>query len=423
MNHDLLRKVIYDQHEVIARAQIVPRSYHLEGNANYVLTGLRRAGKSTMLFSVAQSLVNNGASWDEITYINFEDERLSEFKATDFDDIVAVQSEMCGGHGYFFFDEIQVVDGWERFARRLADYKERVFITGSNAKMLSAEIEGVLGGRYLSKKIDTYSFAEYLDATKTPHGKRELGSTRASGIIRSRFDEYLRFGGFPEGVGYEDKRGYASSVFQKVLLGDIIARNKIRNAAALKLLVKKLAESVRSDISHSRLQRVLKSAGTSISTDTVIDYVSMMRESFLVFSICNGYAKFSEREGNPKYYFSDNGLLNLFLFQKDTALLENVVAAHLYRLYPDDLCFIKSPSTGIDVDFFLPGMQTAIQVTYSLNDDSYTREVASLEKLAKTNNEIERLIIVTHEEEGALDIDGRMIEVIPAHKLLLQGAF
>ena len=311
MNHDLLKRVIYDQHEIIARTQVVPRDYRFEKTANYVLTGLRRSGKSTMLYAMVRDLVAGGVDWNEITYVNFEDERLAEFSVADFDDIVAVQSEMCGGHGYFFFDEIQNVGGWEKFARRLGDAHEHVQITGSNATMLSREIEGVLGGRYLSKHIDTYSFSEYLDATSTSHDQRDLLSTRSNAIIRSRFDEYLQYGGFPECIAFLDKREYVSSVFQKVLLGDIVERNKIRSVHALKLLVKKIAESVRSDISYSKLHHTLKSIGVAASKDTVIDYVSYIRDAYLVFAVDNFFAKFVDRESTPKYYFSDNSLLSL----------------------------------------------------------------------------------------------------------------
>ena len=420
MNHDLLKRVIYDQHETIARAQVIPRGYRFEKAANYVLTGLRRSGKSTMLYAMVHDLVAGGADWNEITYVNFEDERLVEFSATDFDDIVAVQSEMCGGHGYFFFDEMQNVDGWEKFARRLADAKERVQITGSNAKMLSREVEGVLGGRYLGKRIDTYSFSEYLDATATPHDQRDLLTTRADAIVRSRFDEYLRYGGFPECVSYSDKREYVSSVFQKVLLGDIIERNSIRSVHALKLLVKKIAESVCSDISYSKLHHTLKSTGVTTSKDTVIDYVSYAKDAYLVFTVDNYFAKFVDRESTPKYYFPDNGLLSLFLFQKDAALLENAVATHLRRTHSEGPYFLKSAKTGIDVDFFTPDDGTAIQVAYALDEHSRDREVSNLVKLASRFEGASRFVIVTHGDEQVIETSGVTIEAIPAYKFLLR---
>lgn len=419
MNHDLLKRVILDQHETITRERILPRAYQMEEHANYVLTGLRRSGKSMILHGLVQHLVNEGVEWNRITYINFEDERLSEMNAADLDDIVAVQSEMCGGHGYFFFDEIQNIDGWERFARRLADAKERVHITGSNAKMLSSEIEGVLGGRYLDKRIDTYSFAEYLDAQDIPHGENELLATRQNGIIRKHFDEFLAFGGLPESIGYRDRREYASSVFQKVLLGDIAARNRIRNPLALRLLAKKLAESVRNDVSYTRLHNALKSAGATLSKDTVIEYVSFIEEAYLVFRTTNYFAKFAEQESTPKYYFGDNGLLNLFLFQKETSLLENAVALHLRRNFGDGFYYLKSPKTGIDVDFYVPEAHLAIQVAYSLDDQSYDREVGNLLRLSNHFDEVESFLIVTHEDERELKQDNIAIDVIPAYKFLL----
>lgn len=110
MNHDLLKNIIYDQHELIQNADIVARpSYSFEPNANYVLVGLRRAGKSTLLFKIVQDLVAKGITWEQIIYINFEDERLSEFQKEDFNDILSVQSELSAERGYFFFDEIQIV--------------------------------------------------------------------------------------------------------------------------------------------------------------------------------------------------------------------------------------------------------------------------------------------------------------------------
>lgn len=110
------------------------------------MTGLRRAGKSTLLYKVARDLVASGIGWERIIYINFEDERLAEFEMGDFNDILLVQSELSRELGFFFFDEVQNVAGWEKFARRLADAGKRVYITGSNAKMLSGEVATTLGG-------------------------------------------------------------------------------------------------------------------------------------------------------------------------------------------------------------------------------------------------------------------------------------
>ena len=116
MNHDILKQVIRDQHEVIKNERIIPRDIQLEDNANYIIVGLRRSGKSTLLYHIVQKLIRDGIDWSRIIYINFEDERLSEFTKDDFNDILSVQSEWSDEPGFFFFDEIQNIDGWEKFA-------------------------------------------------------------------------------------------------------------------------------------------------------------------------------------------------------------------------------------------------------------------------------------------------------------------
>lgn len=420
MNHELLKSIIYDQHELIQNATIVARpSYTFEPNANYVLVGLRRAGKSTLLYKIVRELVASGISWDQIIYINFEDERLSEFQKEDFNDILSVQSELSSGQGYFFFDEIQIVSGWEKFCRRMADAKERVYVTGSNAGMLSREISTTLGGRYLTKYVTPYDFEEYLTALDVPHDHRALFQTKANGRIRSHCGSYLQYGGFPEVLQYTAKREYISSVYQKILLGDIIARNGIRNDYAIKILMKKLAESVKSEISYTKLHGILKSIGIAVGKESIIDYIQYAKDAYLIFSIQNFYARFAERESNPKYYFSDNGLLNLFLDDKKPSLLENAVAVYLTKKHPEDVYYLKSPKTGIDIDFYVPAARQAIQVAYSIQGDAYEREVGNLKKFAATVTEPHRYIIVTYEEETTIELSDVKIEVVSLMKFLL----
>ena len=420
MNHELLKSIIYDQHELIQNATIVARpSYTFEPNANYVLVGLRRAGKSTLLYKIVRELVASGISWDQIIYINFEDERLSEFQKEDFNDILSVQSELSSGQGYFFFDEIQIVSGWEKFCRRMADAKERVYVTGSNAGMLSREISTTLGGRYLTKYVTPYDFEEYLTALDVPHDHRALLQTKANGRIRSHCGNYLQYGGFPEVLQYTAKREYISSVYQKILLGDIIARNGIRNDYAIKILMKKLAESVKSEISYTKLHGILKSIGIAVGKESIIDYIQYAKDAYLIFSIQNFYARFAERESNPKYYFSDNGLLNLFLDDKKPSLLENAVAVYLTQKHPEDVYYLKSPKTGIDIDFYVPAARQAIQVAYSIQGDAYEREVGNLKKFAATVTEPHRYIIVTYEEETTIELSDVKIEVVSLMKFLL----
>lgn len=420
MNHDVLKSIVFDQHEVIRGANIVERRYAFDPEANYVLTGLRRAGKSTMLYKMARDLVALGVAWSRIIYINFEDERLADFQVGDFNDILEVQSALSSERGYFFFDEIQNVSGWEKFVRRLADGGERVWVTGSNAKMLGSQIATTLGGRFLIKHIIPYRFDEYLDARQIPHGPEALFATKSRGAISGAFEEFYTVGGFPESLRYASPREYVESVYQKVLLGDIAARNGVRNPDALRVLMKKVAETVCNESSATMLYGMLHSIGYEVSKATVIDYLAMARESYLLFDVRNTVAKFVEREGNPKRYFGDNGLLNLFLLKREPALLENEVAVAMRDAFGDDLHYLRSPANGIDLDFYVPEQGLAVQVAYSLSDSARNREITSLIKLAHVDASAKRLVIVTKEEEGQINEGGAYIEVKPAWKLFLE---
>ena len=419
MNHDLLKTVIYDQHEIIKNFQIVEREYEFDINANYVVIGLRRAGKSTLLYKIVQELVKAGTDWNQIIYINFEDERLSEFTLNDFNDILSVQAEMSDKKGWFFLDEIQNIEGWEKFARRMADSKEHTFITGSNAKMLSAEIENRLGGRYLTKYVTPFNFREFLKAKNMDYSDKTILATKDSGKIKREMKTYFYFGGFPENIEYKDKREYVSSIYQKILLGDIAARNGIRNTNGLRLLMKKVAESVKDEVSYSKLHNTLKSIGVSISKDIVIDYVGYAQQSFLIFAIRNYFSKFVDKETTPKYYFNDNGLLNLFLNKEEPRLLENLAAINLWNKYKDNVYYLKGQN--IDADFFVEETGEVILVAYSVSNISSVRETRTLVEAARILKEAKRFIIITYEEEKELTVDGVKIEVIPIWKWLIRN--
>lgn len=420
MDAELLKSVIFDQHEVIRNSRIVQRRYTFDPQANYVVTGLRRAGKSTLLYGVVQDLVAQGVDWNRIVYINFEDERLAEFSLRDFNDILLVQSELSDESGFFFLDEMQNVEGWEKFARRLADSGKRAYITGSNAKMLSSQIETTLGGRFLTKHVTPYRFDEYLDAIGKPRDEAAQYSTAGKGAIAAAFDSFYRFGGFPESLRYAFPREYVEGVYQKVLLGDVIARNNVRNPQAMRVLMKKIAETVHNEASFTMLHGMLKNIGYRLSKDSVIEYIALAKEAYLLFAVRNAVAKFVEREGSPKYYFSDNGLLGLFLDGKEPALLENEVAVAMHDVYGERLCYLKSPKNGIDVDFYVPEEGLAVQVAYRLSESAGRREVGNLLKLSKIDTGIRRLVIVTKGEERTIEDGDARIEVVPAWKFLLR---
>ena len=314
----------------------------------------------------------------------------------------------------FFLDEIQIVDGWEKFARRLADQGYRVYVTGSNAKMLSSEIATTLGGRYIIQNVYPYSFLENLTSLGIDLTDRNFIYRLHNEIVKA-YENYFRFGGLPELTQVNDKRAWLSNLYQKIFFGDLITRYQIRNDLALRVLIRKLAESVKQPTSFNRLANVVSSTGKKISTDTVIDYLGYLKESWLIFPEENICAKLAEKESNKKYYFIDNGLLNLFLIDPSTSLLENHVAIQLRRLYGDSVYFYHN---GIEVDFYIPEIQLAVQVCYSLLDpETRKREINALIKMSK-RIDVKKWNIITKDEEETISDQGIIIEVIPAWKWL-----
>lgn len=416
MNKETLKRIIYDQHQVIRDTIIVDRDVKLEKSVNYVLVGLRRVGKTTLLYKRVQELINEGVEWNQIIYINFDDERLVDFRLEDFDDIMLVAEEMSPNKHYFYFDEIQNIDDWEKFAIRIANQGHKVDITGSNAKMLSNEVAAKLGGRYIVKEILPYSFIEYLRAYNTEYN---VHSTKEIAKLNNFLDQYFIYGGFPESVNFQNKREYVSNVYQNVLYNDIITHNKVRNENGMKLLIKKISESVMQDISYTKLQNVITGIGYKISKDIIIDYCEYIKNSFLLFTIENHFASFVDKNSNPKYYFRDNGVLNLFIDGKKTALLENIVAITLYR-NNYEMYYLKG--NKVDIDFYLPNDNTLIQVAYSLdNQDTYDREVSSLINYSDSIKEKMKLIIITYDENKTIEVDGKIIDVITLKDFLLNN--
>ena len=362
-----------------------------------------------------QSLLAKGHSINEILYINFEDERIADIKSSELNLILESYYELFQGEPLVFLDEIQNIKGWEKFARRLADEKRKVFITGSNAQMLSREIATTLGGRYLIEEVFPFDFSEFLRYEKIqllPHW--EYSSVQGD-VVRI-FENYFNFGGFPEVIQYADKRSWLTSLYQKIFLSDIVARNGIRNEQMLRLLVRKLAENVQQPTSMQRLKNILESTGNKIARNTISEYLKYLQDAYLVFSISNFTDKIAERESYKKHYFYDNGILNLFLYQPETKLLENLVAIVLWKKYKEQLYYYMK---NVEVDFFIPEEKIAIQVSYSITDDvTFEREVNALKKIAQAFD-IQKLYIITKNQEKEIELENATIKVIPIWKWLL----
>lgn len=420
INNHILREVMLENREEVMHHQVTKRNISLDGFDRQVLVGVRRAGKSYMLYGKIQELISQGHTWDEIVYLNFEDERLAGMKLEDLNNILEIHASLSDKRPMLFLDEIQNIDGWERFARRVADNKYTVFITGSNAKMLSVDVAATLGGRYLTREVFPLQFDEYLSINGiNPMDPLLTATTSSRAAITKRFEEYLQFGGFPECATLSAKRDYLTSLYQKIFLGDIAARHHIENIFALRILFRKLAESIMRPLSFSRITNIVSSTGAKIGKNTVINYLNYAADAYLVIPMKNVIGNLTDKETNPKYYFIDNGLISLLTIDVRSSLLENAVALRLLAKYgsKDAVYFYHN---GVEVDFYVPETETAIQVCWNLNktDGTFERETKALVKI-QPQLPCRRNIIVTYQEEGAIDSDGVRIEIVPAWRFLL----
>lgn len=421
MQKDIFKTLIKEGQESIVTTTLTPRPLEMEPEGRYVLVGIRQAGKSYMLFQRAKQMLAEGHDIHEMVYVNFDDERLYGMQVDDFDLILQAYHSMYADKPFLLFDEIQNIEGWEHFARRLANQKYKVLITGSNARMLSRDIATTLGARYFDEKVYPYSFSEYLTArgvTLADHWT--YGQQRDE--VQRHFDDYFRWGGFPELLLYTNKRHWLNGLYEKIVLGDIIQRNNIKNQQALRLALKRLADNVMQPTAYNRLAGMVKSVGVSTNTASMIEYIGHAKDACLIFTLDNYASKFAEKETAKKHYFTDNGLLNIFLIESRSPLLENLCAVTLHKRYNSDaeLPRLYYYNRNVEVDFFVADEALAIQACYTLSDaDTRSREVAALVALNK-KFPLRKALIVTYDEEETISTNTLTIEVVPVWKWLLQ---
>ena len=417
MTKDLIKLLISEYQSYVSGVELIPRDVEFVDGLNYVFVGLRHAGKSYLMFQRIAQLIEQGHKKEEILYFNFEDDRIDSLEVKDLDLIKTCYEEMYDSRPIFFLDEIQLVDRWEKFARRLADQKYQVYITGSNAKMLSSEIATTLGGRYMIYEVYPYSLKEYLKASGIDILEKNAMFVFGKQIVKLT-NTYFQHGGLPETVGMKETRSWMSNLFSKIFFGDLVARYRIRNDYALRVMIRKMAESVKQPLSYNRIACIVSSTGKKLSTDAAIDYIGYMTDTWLILPYENLYGKLQDKESNRKYYFTDNGLLHLFLVDANTSLLENIVAVTLRRKYGDGSYFWNSKNA--EVDFVVPEEKLAVQVSYSMTDaNTSKREIDGLIKLHSIQP-ISTMIVVTMEEENIVEKDGFHIELVPLWKWLLK---
>ena len=415
MNKDLLKTVIADQEYYLEQAK---GSIKREFSANYsnsaeivIITGIRRCGKSTLLQQIRATQTENDY------YINFDDERLVSFKVEDFQMLLEVFYELFGEQKTFYFDEIQNVGQWEHFVRRLHDTGNKVYITGSNARMLSRELGTHLTGRYISRELFPFSFKEFILLKKPDLLGKNYFKTTIKAEILALFREYFINGGFPNFVKTGDELAL-KTMFENILYRDIMVRNNITNEKEIKELVSYIAGNYARLSTNTELARII---GVKNAT-TVKNYLGFLADSYLVFQTCKYDYSISNQILNPKKsYFIDNGLVRRvgFSFSDNLGhLLENLVYIELLRRGKSAYYHNK----GQECDFVLVEnntVTTAIQVTYAMsNEKTRKREIDGLLNAMNTYKLQSGLIITDDSEEEIIEND-KKITIIPAWKWLL----
>ena len=414
ISKEVIKQCLINKQREIDEAVIVNRPINFEENGNYVIVGVRHTGKSYLLYQRVRQLQARGLGWNEMLFVDFEDERLAEFQTEDFESLLETHLELYGKKPVIFLDEVQNIPHWDKFVRRLADAKYRVYVTGSNAKMLSKEIATTLGGRFFVYDAYPYSLKEYLAAQQVELKEHWEYDTIQRSEVKRHLNDYLYYGGLPEILSFKNKRAMLSSLYQKIYLGDICARNNIKNERVMNVLIKKMAESVKQPLSYNRLRNVIAATGSAISVPTTIDYVEHAADSWLIVPMENEIGKLAEKESQKKYYFIDNGLLNLFLMNSETSLLENVVAVELCRRYGKENVYYLNAER--EIDFIIPEEKLAIQVSYSIKEEAtQNREVIPLINYAKTHQDW-KCLIITYDEESMEE----GVCIIPVWKWLLE---
>lgn len=408
----LLDEIIADQKKAfLARSPGVPRRIDLDRILStdqvVVISGVRRCGKSTLLRQCAERL-------GEFRYINFDDERLLGFEVGDFAAMMLAFEKLRPGSIPLLIDEIQNVPKWEHFVRRLHDEGQKVILTGSNATMLSAELGTRLTGRHLRIELFPFGFDEFLAFTgvvldfRTTPGRAELFA---------RFDSFLNEGGFPEFLKYRDPE-YLKRTYDDILYRDIVTRFAIREVESFKRLVHYLFANIARPATYRSLARA-----TGIKTAmSVREYVSHLREAYLIFEISPfSFSVKKQYAGPKKYYPIDNGMRNTvsMRFSGDRgAMLENLVCLELMRR--SLVTYYYRGTYECDFVIEKKGIPSqAIQVCWEFTPENHEREVGGLEE-AMSECRIPSGLILTYNQDMVLE-DGK-IQIVPVWRWLIGQA-
>ena len=334
-----------------------------------VMTGIRRSGKSVMLELIKEELLSQGVSSSQFISINFEDMRYAHLlNAQALHAEILKQAGEIEGKAYLFFDEIQEVSGWEKCVNSFRVSMDcDIYITGSNAKLLSGELATYLGGRYVEFVIYPFSFSEFLELYKT---------VDASASMQQCFQKYLLTGGMPYLVNlrYEDapSKQYLTDLFNSVQLKDVVKRNKVRNVDLLERIIAYVMANVGMSFSASSLVKFFKNEHRSVAADTVLNYIKFCCDAYLFYQVKREDLKGKQiLASNEKYYIADHGIREAVYggnMRDINLILENIVYMELLRR-GYNITVGKIGEKEIDFVCNRQGEKLYVQVAYLLADE------------------------------------------------------
>lgn len=376
-----------------------------------VVIGVRRSGKSTLCHKV---LLERGVRYG---YVNFDDDRLANLKTEDLNTVLSCVYQLYGTDvPYLVLDEIQDVDGWYLFVNRLLRTSLHIFVTGSNAKLLSGELATHLTGRYNEIHLYPFSFSEYCLYHQID---MQSITTKADAERKRAFMDYIHDGGFPEMQGLRNKRAYVQSLIEAILRKDIKKRFNIRNIESLRKLAHHLINNACQEVNYDELSELL-----GIADKTVKKYVDYLSQAFLVQLLTRHSFKSKERIRNQKVYIVDTGLQG----NRDNALmpenigwrLENIVFIELLRRCAQDFLDVyyhKPAPRAKEIDFVVCDQDKAvelIQVAYEIDSPkAYDRETSSLVKASDALS-CSHLTLIAFSQTRDVEIEGKTIHIISA---------
>ena len=422
---EIFKKLIVNSQER-AFSALLDREYEIPTDTNKIvsLIGVRRSGKTYMLFHLIEQL-RQRMPRENIIYINFEDDRLFPIELKDMDTLVEAYYELYPDKRvqkvYWFLDEVQNIEGWERFVRRVYDTLDlQLFITGSSSKLLSSEIATSLRGRTIVYEIFPFSFKEYL-------GYREIEvnfyASSSISYVQNAFNTYLEEGGFAETFGQSSdvQKRILKDYLDLIVYKDIIERYAIKNHALLKHLIKYLFVNMGTLISFTKLYNEYKSLGYKLSKDTLYEYVSYLQEAYTLFTTPIYRNSVKEEQRHPKkLYAIDNGFKRLFdasLSKDYSKLYENMAFLHLRRQTPEVYYF--KGKQEVDLYANVEG-GVLVNVSYDIASQStLDREINALTE-GMIYFKLRKSYLVTKEREELLQIEEREIVIVPMWKWLLQ---